>query len=117
MPVPIHPGCSNKINNEGFLGEGLKGREGGEIEGVGSYSSRCRFTVSTMRSPQVTLRSVPLSVHARRHNKSFRGTARPETDFVRSVRPLSSAATIAGDVDERVRLRDWIAWTLNSSFG
>lgn len=33
MPVPIHPGCSNKINNEGFLGEGLKGREGEEIEG------------------------------------------------------------------------------------
>ena len=43
VPVPIHPECSNKENNGGFPWGG------GEI---GSYSSRCRFTVSTMRSPQ-----------------------------------------------------------------
>lgn len=54
MPGPIQPGCSNKENNGGFPCGTRAGR------GIGSYSSRCRFTVSTMRSPQVTLRSVPL---------------------------------------------------------
>lgn len=38
---------------------------------------------SLIHSPRVTLRSFRLFRHAPRRNKSFRGTVRPETDFVR----------------------------------
>lgn len=79
---------------------------------VGSYSSpvpihrvyntltgrsrSVRFLSSSLSLFTSPLPFLPLSfaLHARRHNKSFRGTARPETDFVRSVRPRHPRETI-----------------------
>lgn len=86
---------------------------------VGSYSSpvpihrvyntltgrsrSVRFLSSSLSLFTSPLPFLPLSfaLHARRHNKSFRGTARPETDFVRSVRPRHPRETIAEETSNR----------------